>query len=1038
MFQLAVRKCILSAMLLVAISRLAIAQSDVSTGILKGTVTDEHGLVIVGAKVQVASVDRGTLFELPTGSEGNYQFLYLQPGVYDVRVEVPLFQPQVKRIELTVGQTAICDIQIRVSAISETVDVRASTPVVEIEQAQQGNLIGSQQVQNLPNVRRDFFAYVFTVPGVASSNAPRAQGNGSFGFGTSGFSVGGSNGRSNLLTVDGGENELGSGQPRFFLSQEAIQEYQVNRDGFAAEFGFTSGTAVNLITKSGANQFHGSAYLFFQSHLIAARNFFDSQPHGAFHQMLTPGFTWGGPILKDRLFFFTSYEVVKDDETRFRRYTDNRAILGPSGEQLAYLARLDGSADPDLRRIGASLRSALTPANSPATMSLLRSNEGGFTGRNMVHGWMSRIDYYRKSDILTGRFSLERAHREDLGVSNEVAPSNGTNGALRDYTALFSWTHPFSSSVVNQARVQVAPGFSLRTLPNDATGPEMIIPSVGTFGHAFSAPFNTFQTRYQVEDSLSEVRRGHLLKFGGSYRPVHYRVLNQLWFTGQWTFSGSAYPILVALPPADQVALVSLNGGSAAGLPTLTALQSFSLGFPFLYRQGFGNAEWQDWANFLGLFAQDSWKVTHRLSLDYGFRLDRDSEPRPLRRYNTVSPRVGFAWDPWGDEKTVIRGSGGIFVAPVNYQVTYLTNLLNDSGQFINQVFKTPASGMQAPAVLWAAAVRAGKAPWQDSFTEQQLLAMGVNTGPKNPGRVIYDAAPDYRNTYTVQASFGIARELARNLSLDVAYQAYRGVHIPLSHEINYRESGRLAGPAFGPALVPIDPAITQYNQYTSIGNSIYHGMTVSLVKRYSAHSLFNVNYTFSKAIDDVTDYNSAFSAFLPTNLRLERGVSAFNVTHNFVASGVFHSPLAGGAGHNPVARALAGVTASPIVFLRSGIPFTVLLGADVNGDGHTGDRPFWAARNTGSGANFYGVDVRVSKPFAILDRLPVEFVAEASNLLNHTNFFAINNIVGTDPKFLYGPYNLRGNRDLPSTSPLGFTAADDARRIQVGLKIVF
>src|SRR5207237_1114437 len=142
----------------------------------------------------------------------------------------------------------------------ERVDVSASTPAVETEQAHQGNLISSEQAQNLPNVGRNFFAYVFTVPGVASSNAPRAQGNGGFGFGTSGFSVGGSNGRNNLLTVDGGENELGSGQPRFFLSQEVVQEYQVNRDGFAAEFGFTSGTAVNLITKSGANQLHGSAY----------------------------------------------------------------------------------------------------------------------------------------------------------------------------------------------------------------------------------------------------------------------------------------------------------------------------------------------------------------------------------------------------------------------------------------------------------------------------------------------------------------------------------------------------------------------------------------------------------------------------------------------------------------------------------------------------------------------------------------------------------------------------------------------------------
>jgi hypothetical protein len=302
---------------------------------------------------------------------------------------------------------------------------------------------------------------------------------------------------------------------------------------------------------------------------------------------------------------------------------------------------------------------------------------------------------------------------------------------------------------------------------------------------------------------------------------------------------------------------------------------------------------------------------------------------------------------------------------------------------------------------------------------------------------VIFQADPDYKNNYSIQASLGVQRQIMRDLSLDVAYQMYRGVHLQRSHQINYRESAtpNSRGPAFGPAYVRIDPSIAQLNNYESTGNSIYHGMTVSLTKRLSDHFQFQTNYTFSKTIDDITDYNSGFSAAFPTRLDQERSISSFDIRHNFVASGYIISPFKNWA--------LRDITLSPIVYIRSGIPFTLYTGVDTNGDTHTNDRLIFIGRNTGVGPNFRSVDMRLTKSFRFKDdsSMRVDFVVEANNLLNRTNFAAVNDVIGTNlnsEDYMAGTVRLQGRRDRGITQPLGFIAAFDPRRFQFGLKLVF
>ncbi len=243
-------------------------QADVSSATVKGTVSDPQGAAVANATVTAKSVEQGTTRSVTTNSSGEFKILTLRPGLYEITVETQGFSKYlIKEAQLTVGQTATYDIKLEVGKVTNEVTVTSAAPLIEVERTQQANTIESHQIEGLPNVSRDFTASVYTLPGVSDSNATRAQGGGRYsGFSTSGFSIGGANGRNNLVTIDGGENDYGSGQLRTpNLSAEAVQEFQVNRNAFAAEFGFTSGSAVNVVTKSGANNFHGSAYFFYRS-----------------------------------------------------------------------------------------------------------------------------------------------------------------------------------------------------------------------------------------------------------------------------------------------------------------------------------------------------------------------------------------------------------------------------------------------------------------------------------------------------------------------------------------------------------------------------------------------------------------------------------------------------------------------------------------------------------------------------------------------------------------------------------------------------
>lgn len=1028
-----------------------LGQVDVSTSTLKGTVLDQTGAAVPGATVTVANPDKGFTKTLTTGGDGTYQFPLLQPGMYRVEVSMQGFERAVaNQVELTIGASVVYDIHLKVGSVQDVMNVTEAAPLIETEKTQQANTLNKVTIDSLPNLTRNFTDSVFTLPGVSNSDAPRLQNPGYTGFLTSGFSIGGSNGRNNLITFDGGENDYGSGQLRTpNVSVESVQEFQVNRNAFAAEFGFTAGTAVNVVTKAGTNDFHGSAYAFFRDQNTQARNYFDTTANRPFDQSFSPGGTLGGPILKDKLFFFTSYEFRKVDTPRFKNYLNTPDALGLNGNpaQLNYVNGLAGSGDPVLQGIAGVFKQALAPMNFPNVVSLLKANNGVFPDVTRAHDWVTRMDYQpTQNDTLTVRASLMHWNYTLIGSNNLYAASYAGYVHEQDFGILGSWNHIFSPATINQLRVQVVP-YNNVDEPSLAPGTtQLSIGSLGVFNRSYQYPYSAQQERYQFEDYFTWMKGNHTFKFGASYRPVNYTVRNDLWFGGEFDFYDGTLPLITIVPAAQQGALAAYNLGHGypAGGPAntyLTALESYGLNLPITYRQGFNNPKWQDWAHYLGAFAQDTWKVHPRFTLSYGVRMDFDAEPAPLQHNFYFTPRLGFAWDVMGDQKTVVRAGSGIFVAPVNFQVDYLVNILNDSGNYINQVFRAISSPGVNAATIYGYGVQKGILPF-GSLTQTDLSNLGISVGPGSAGRVIFNIAPNYKNTYSIQNSVSIARQLNNSLALEVGYQMYKGVHIQLDQETNYFETGAI-NPVWGPQYAPVNPSITQANTYSSIGNSMYHGLTVSLTKRYSRNFQAQVNYTFSKAIDDATDFNSQFASFFPTRLNLERGISAYNVPHNFVANAVYNTPFKAGSGEPFWSRILADMNFAPIVHMRSGIPFSIRVPGAANGTlGHNlYARPWYVSRNTGLGPDFYDFDMRLMKAFYI-DRergLKLEAIVEGTNLLNHTNFSSVNDQFSVgDPFLLTGPFNVQGNKNVSPTSPLGFTSAFPGRQIQFGLRFAF
>lgn len=1070
----------------------AYAQVDYSTGTLRGTVTDPQGAVIPAATVTVTNPSTGLSRTAKSGSDGSYQVPALPPGSYNVTVEGAGFAKEVaKGIRVTVGQVFIYDAHMKVGSALETIEVSTdNVPLIQTEQTQQANTINSLQVEELPNLAHDITQQIYTLPGVANSEAPRSQQPGFTGFHTTGFSIGGSNGRNNLSTIDGGENEYGTGQYRVTtIPQDTIQEYQVNRNAFAAEFGFTDGSAINIVTKGGGNQFHGTGYGYFQNHDTSAQNFLNG---GAYSQNIFTGFTVGGPIKQDKLFFFLAYEYRNLDNPDFNNANILTAptVVGPNAAQVNYVNALKTSGDPFLIGFANGITPGLTPLNNPALNKILTAQNGIFINPFRYHNTLLRFDAQPNSTNFLN-LRLEYSH-------DDAIQGNPDNSSLltRDFSILTTWNHTFSPSVLNQVLVQVVPRNVANSIPNPFQGVNFSLGNLNSsnlggtssFGSPSLTPYLAHQQRYQFEDNLTVNHGSHNFKLGASMRAANYTVTDRLWFNNEFDFRDGVIPLISLAPAAVQAHLVGFNlthGFPATG-PTstnLSAPQSFAFGIPADVLGGFNNPTWTGWGKYFGSYAQDTWKLTSRFTLNGGVRFDVDSEPAPLGNSFYASPRLGFAWDPFGDQKTVIRGGAGVYVAPVDVLIPSYGSLLDGSGRYINEVLGILSPTDPRVAQLWQTGVALGILPF-GNLTPQQFQQFSTTAtlpgfNPNAPGATVgYSVDPNYKNPYTIQGSFSIDHQFARNYSLELGYNTYHGVHLQMPLDTAYAQinPGNPLCPTAactdltgGPLFVPKGTQL-QHTTYESIGSSKYHAATVSLTKRYSAGLQFQVNYTWSKAIDNVIDFSSFQNWFRPSLLNTYYTTSVFDVPHILVANAVYTTPFKTGTG-NFLKNILADITLAPIETWRSGLPFSIRMPSLANivnplthqiqaGLDQNFATPFGAPRDSLRGPAYATTDLSFTKSIYInRDRgVKLNFIALGTNIFNRINFDRVSDQfdIAPDPikgfpffdlangqtiDLVHGPFTgLHGIKTSKSQIqlPLAFSSADLPRQLQFGLKLVF
>ena len=1173
---------ILSALCLLPGSSAATAQGVGSSADLTGTVTDPAGKTVAGARVTVTDPARGVQRSVETDQDGIYRFSGLAPTTYRVSVETAGFQAEVApSVVLSIGQTVLLDFHLRLSGVSSEVQVTSEAPVVETERGSQADTLTQDYIQDLPIDRRDYLTFTLLMPGV--SNSTRLADDQDFRVKQtpqSGLSFYGSNGRGNSVTVDGGEANNDSGSVRLTLSQDAVQEFQINRSNYGADLGGASGASINIASKSGSNQVHGSLYSYFRNDALDAADPF------AFSQALQPGQTFdpaapdaaghaiknslsryqyggtvGFPIQKDKTFLFAAFEGLLQNAQNAVPLLTNTNIFRPStGQQTVINGLTGGGSVPCLSGpVGAAVAQQLglpapnpttnlpasacaavltgvltvNPATSPLNAFLVNqfeANGGVFNYNTREYLASGRMDHrFSENDQLYLSYRFGHDLEENPDVQSLTGFSAGSSIHNYDHNIQAGWFHQFSAKTQNEFRAQWNYD-SFNVVPNEPAEPGLqIFGFANNLGTNIFLPSFTITRRTEIADNFTMIRGRHTIKFGGSELLRGDHAESHTFFPGRFFFG--------SLPGVLLSPLVS----------SLDSMQAASFGLPQVYQQGFGTADYPAYTRpYTAGYLQDAWRMTGNFTLTYGLRYEVDSEYRPLNTYyREVGPRVSFAWDPFNNHKTVIRGGYGIFYGPIDSQISQVDLSLgalnqnrttvenqNNTSQVpdqVNNLVKTcgvslgpvpiipgtgaspctrfiaiyadtlpgiPALGIQGAGTMFATLFAQGKiqcttpaAGASACITPADVAQFGIfvaNSGPVSPATVVFSNPPNYKPPYSQQASIGIEREIAPGFSIAVSGIYSHTLRLPVAidtnllnapmttvalangNKVSYRNwngcipgnPNSCPGDPLGGAEFPgglsacanpfacfVNPLIAQNNQYTSAASALYEGGILEVKKRFSNSFTLLGNYTFSKGYDTSTDYNTDYGPQDPTNLGLDRGLSEFDERHKVVIAGVFDSPWKG-----PV---LAGFQLAPIFTYRSGLPFNLLAGGEVNGDNHApNERPIGAGRDTGLGPASTNFDMRLTWQHKIGEKAALVLTAEGFNIANHTNYASVNNEV--NPLFGIVPpgtaacpvagtcstgntsFAVHGSAALSPSTPLGFTSAFPKREIQLGARLTF
>ncbi len=1001
--------------------------AQTTTAGIEGTTRDASGALL--PKTTVTAVNAGTGFTRSTASNdsGAYQLPLLPVGEYTVTAEQKGFRKQVRRVRLELGAAAVVDFSLAVGQVTQEVEVKAEAEAVEPTRSMISSVIAEREIQTLPVNGRQFIDFALLAPGVTIGDTTSGSTDVIIEPVTK-LSFAGQNIHYNFVAIDGADNiSTASGIQKTAPSQEGVQEFRVINSSYSTEFGRAVGGIVNIITKSGTNRFHGSVYEYFRNDKLDAKNPLVSPnlascaiPGDPFSGGCQPldklrqnqyGVTLGGPIRKNRTFFFGNYEGQRHRESPFY----NSVIL----------QHLDCNFNIDPR---CGTPSQTLSINQVKTQVFGLPPENLNVTRNIDYdNFLVKLDHaISGSESLMVRYFFNDQRSTNLSPLNDGfdLPSGFKNNQFRDQSLVGSLTSTLSNSLINDLRVQYAHRFF--DFPTVSTQPHLEVTNTFTVGVNRGNPDFYEERRWEVVDNVTKIMGKHTLSFGGDFNHVN---------------TTESFPLFYPFE-ADFANLDAFLGTDFVGAPHPFVIFFERFQQPNFDESTFNASVYQGGAisqavrnqakgeighTYNGFYIQDKWRTTPKLTLNYGLRWEFETWPsaavnNPMKNFD---PRAGLSYALGTKKNIVIRAGGGLFHGTIGSPL--LMCQIPSCGGILG-----PYPGRENIQDSLNATTRlsaVGSDPFTMAAALGGMLGPGLTTAAYPPGAldaVIVRFVKDYKAPYGAQVSLGIGFEPFRDAVLDISYLHVRGIHLNSFYNVNQPDpTGQVMlhdskgdvgpknlycsnfpcpppviFPSFRCAIFNPTPCIPanappDYLGYavdfeaTSRWDSQYDGLLVNFNKRPTHHIGMGISYTYSKGIDNGPNPSFVLIPQDSNNFRAERAISSDSVKHRFVANATFTTPEKGN-------RVVRGWELGTILTFESPHYFTKFAGFDSNGDVFgNNDRVGIEPRNTFQGDGYQSVDLRVSRTFGLSERVRLQAVAEGFNVLNVLNVRFFNTAYG-------------------------------------------
>ena len=1027
------RRAALAVLALLTICGLAFSQNVVMTGSLGGRVTDQSGAVVAGASVVVRNLQTGVTRTTESNRDGLYRFPALAPGFYSIAASLKGFRDVQGLVPVQVGNSTSLDVSLEVGTSGDTIKVIGSTPLLRLEESSATTVLDRSFTQDLPLNGRKYTDFMVLTPNTSYDgdtglvSVAGQQGGEDSGYangnGSSAFTVDGSNATNNYFADIVGRNRI-----PYLYGEDSIQEFQVSVSPYSAVYGGGAGF-INAVTRSGGNNFHGSAFYYNRNSVFGANDAIDKaagfpKPEDALQQF---GAGLGGPIVRNHLWFFVDYEQqLRNDPIP----VVNSALATTPANLPAFLSANFGipagvtlpAPNGPLPVPGAD--AAPDPMNPvylqqvSNVINALNSNLG--VKPRQRNDWVitPRLDYQPNSrDALFLTFNFNHFNSPGGVITDPTVGNYGTQTLANAYVHTFQssvgWTHTFSSHVLNQLHVSTSQDNEISTPTGlAANSPTVVLDSPAAFiiGNAPFSVGRVFERQYSLSDQVDYVVGKHTLQFGFDW--------NRSWDAD--TNDGGADPN------------EAIDFGSPLGLYEFPNLEDFALGQYIAFSQASGKPTFSFAVPYYGFYLQDTFRALPKLTIEMGLREDFQVYPQPAEnpafpltgqypnQFLRFAPRLGFSWQPMS--KTVVRGGFGQFydnMNGLNYRNAVISNGLASQQSEANASYDGGLPNRQVPTFP---SILPSDSPLFSASPDISLVS------------------PQFRAPYILQASLQIEREISENTTISIGTMWNHGVHLlsgsaydanlePLQGTTTYVvcPPGATAAPCSGPTIsLPnmdnnlltegrINPNLGQINELISPAQNYYNSLFVQVQRRMARDVSVQFSYTFAKSIMlDGMDFNNQF------NFSNTHAPSLLDQRHRVSLAAVYRPRLETFTSSGVGRALLSDWTLSTVMDFSSGRPYAGLLSPACtssnlsfsNCDGandNLNDSAFnQDTANTAGGINgagptpgiglnsFYGpwlerIDLGLARNVAIGEGKELQFQVQAFNLFNHANYYVQN-----------------------------------------------